>query len=121
GGCVTGERLTDELAARVLGWRKAPGRYILTGRSWISESRFRPLTDIRDAFRVLEAVTSDYSLLANPSGFTACVRVAGRTGKAIGGPKARAISPAVARPIGLLVQEADPVIPANTSKLGRDG
>jgi hypothetical protein len=98
---MTDERLTDELA-RALGWRKAPGRYLKSGRSWIPESRFRPLLDLRDAFRVLDTASGDYSLLAKPGGvFTAQVRLAGRTGKATGEPKARAISLAVARALGL--------------------
>jgi hypothetical protein len=100
-------RLTDELA-RLMGWRKAPGRYLGTGRSWVSESRFRPLVDLKDAFRVLDAVTDDYLLLTKPGGvFTVQVRVDGRIGRATGEPKARAISVAVARARGLDVEDAD--------------
>jgi hypothetical protein len=99
---VTDQGLADELAIRVLGWRKAPGRYIMMNRSWISESRFRPLVDVRDAFRVLDAVTNDYALVAISGGvFTAMVSVAGRVGRATGEPKARAISLAVARAMAL--------------------
>ena len=92
------ERLSDELASRALGWRRALGRYIKSGRSWTPRSKFRPLVDLKDAFRVLDAVSSDYSLVATPGGvFTAHVRVAGRVGEASGEPKARAICLAVAR------------------------
>jgi hypothetical protein len=94
---MTDQRLTDELAA-CLGWRLAPGRYLKPNRGWASRSKFRPLVDLKDAFRVLDAVSSDYSLVATPGGvFTAHVRVAGRVGKASGEPKARAICLAVAR------------------------
>ena len=37
---MTDDLLTDELAARVMGWRLAPGRYIKAGRSlsaWVRE------------------------------------------------------------------------------------
>ena len=92
-----------------MGWRAAPDRYLKSGRSWIPRSRFQPLKDIRDALRVLDAVTSDYSLVATPGGvFTVEVRLGGRVGKAFGGPKARAISLAVARAMALdLAPEAD--------------
>ena len=101
---MTDERLTDELAARVLGWRLAPGRYIKSGRGWTPRSKFRPLVDLKDAFRLLDRVSNDYSLLARPGGvFTARVRLDGRAGKATGEPKARAISLAVARALGLEV------------------
>ena len=96
------ERLTDQLAERGMGWRLAPGRYLSSGRSWISRSRFRPLVDVRDAFRLLDAVSTDYTLLATPGGvFRAQVRRAGRIGEATGEPKARAIALAVSRALGL--------------------
>ena len=102
---MSDERLADELVTRAFGWRKAPGRYIMAGRSWISESSFRPLTDVRDALRVLVALTEDYSLAAIPGGtFTAQVRVAGRTGKATGEPKARTICMALAEALGIQVE-----------------
>jgi hypothetical protein len=109
---VTDERLTDELALRCLGLRPAPGRYLKSARSWIPRSKFRPLVDIRDAFRVLEALTDDYSLTATPGGvFTVQVQAGGRIEMAAGKPKARAISLAVAHAIGLL-PEADASRPA---------
>jgi hypothetical protein len=112
------ERLTDELAIRIMGWRLAPGRYIKPGRSWIPRSKFRPLVDVRDALRLVDAVTHDYSLVAAPeSTFTARVCVAGRTGKAVGEPKARAICLALARALEIQMghgaeQRCVPVSPA---------
>jgi hypothetical protein len=103
---VSDERLTDQLAELGMGWRLAPGlapgRYLSSGRSWISRSRFRPLVDLRDAFRLLDAVSADYTLLATSGGvFTAQVRRAGRIGQARGEPKARTITLAVSWVLGL--------------------
>jgi hypothetical protein len=99
---VTDRQLADALAERVLGWRPAPDRYIKSGRSWITRSRFRPLTDIRDALRLADALTKDYSLLANPGGFTAEVRHSGRIGRATARNQTRAVSLAVGKVIGII-------------------
>lgn len=103
---MTDARLADELVERTLGWRSAPDRYIKPGRGWIPRSKFRPLIDVRDALRLLDAVTREYSLVSTSCGpFTAQVRLAGRTGKASGEPKARAICLALAQALGLEVEE----------------
>ena len=99
---MTDERLTDELAAHILGWRPAPDRYVKPGRSWIPRSKFRPLADIRDALRLADGLTKDYSLLANSGGFIAEVRHAGRIGRATARNQARAVSVAVAKVIGII-------------------
>jgi hypothetical protein len=102
---MTDECLTSELAVRGMGWRLAPDRYLKSGRSWIPRWRFRPLVDLGDAFRLLESVTDDYSLLAKPGGvFTVIVRVAARVGKDTGEPKARVICLAIARALGIDVE-----------------
>ena len=94
--------IADELARRVLGWRPARDRYVKPGRSWVPRSRFRPFSDIRDAFRLLDAVTRHYSLIASPSGdFTVEVLVSGRIGRATAKHKARAICFAVAHAVGI--------------------
>jgi hypothetical protein len=99
---VTDERLADELVTSTLGWRPAQDRYVKPGRGWIPRTKFRPLADVRDALRLLDAVTKDYSLVVTPTGpFTAQVRLAGRTGKASGEPKARTICLALAQALGL--------------------
>lgn len=105
---MTDQRLADELVSRALGWRPAPDRYVKPSRSWIPRSKFRPLDDVRDALRVLDAMTQDYSLVAKPgSAFTADVRLAGRTGKAAGEPKARVVCLALARALGLEVESPE--------------
>lgn len=99
---MTDEHLTTELAVRAMHWRLAPGRYLKSGRGWTSRSGFRPLVDVNDAFRVLDAVSNDYTLITVPGmGFTAEVRFKGQIGKASGGRKARVISLAVANAIGI--------------------
>lgn len=119
---MSDERLTDQLAERGMGWRLAPGRYLRSGRSWVPRSRFRPLVDLRDAVRLLDSVTDDYSLIAEPGGaFIAKVRVAGRIGKAAGEPKARTVSLAVARAMGIDVPDAAAALPATGTDRTRGG
>ena len=100
---MTDRRLADELVARTLGWRPAPDRYVKLVRGWNPRSKFRPLEDVRDALRMVEAVSRDYSLVAkagNP--VTARVRVAGRVGSASGEPKVRTICLALAQALGII-------------------
>ena len=94
------ERLTDALAG-LLGMRKAPGRYLKPGRSWIPESRFRPLSDVRDALSVLDSLAADYVLKRTGTGsFLAEICIAGRVGKSMGDAKARTICLAIAGALG---------------------
>jgi hypothetical protein len=99
---VTDERLTDELAVRVMGWRLAPGRYIKTRRSWIPRWRFRPLTSLDDAFQLLDRAADRHMHTRDSDHrFAADVRMVGRTGKASEEGKARGITFAVARALQL--------------------
>jgi hypothetical protein len=99
---VIDERLADELILRTLCWRPAPDRYLTSSRGWISRSKFRPLANVRDALRLVDAVTRDYSLVATTGRpFMAQIRVAGRTGTAAGEPKARTICLALAEALGI--------------------
>jgi hypothetical protein len=94
---MTDAHLTDQLVLWALGWRLGSDRYIKSDRGWIPRSKFQPLTDIRDAFRILDALTHDYSLRAVPNqGFTVEVRHGKWVGRAKAEHKARAISLAVA-------------------------
>lgn len=102
---MSDERLTSELAVLAMHWRLAPGRYLKPDRGWTSRSSFRPLIDVNDAFRVLDAVTDDYSILGTPGGrFAVCVRAAGRTGQVVGECKARTICLAIAQALGIDVE-----------------
>ena len=102
---MTYQRLADDLVAQALGWRPAPDRYIKPGRSWITRSRFKPLDNVDDALRLLDALTADYSLIATPGGaFTVKVCASGRVGEATGEPKARSICLALGRALGIEVE-----------------
>ena len=46
------DRLTEKVAALVLGWKATPDRFIKAGRSWIPRWRFRPFVEFADAFRL---------------------------------------------------------------------
>jgi hypothetical protein len=98
-------------------WRLAPGRFIKSGRSWIPRSKFRPLADVRDAFRLLEAVAAEYNLATTGAGiFSAKVLVAGRMGAADGEPKARTICVALARSLGIDPEVAESPANAETRR-----
>lgn len=103
---MTDQRLTGTLAVRVLGWRTAPGRFIKTGRSWIPSWRFAPLTSLEDAFALLDAAAVSAKLRSTPDGLDATVRVGRRVGKASGRLKARVITLALARALGMEVPAA---------------
>jgi hypothetical protein len=89
--------ITDRLVERVMGWRPAPGRFMMGERNWTPRSRFRPFKDIRDALRLADKLTRQYSLTADAAGFTAEVRYRERIGRATARNKARAITLAIAR------------------------
>lgn len=102
---MTSEQLTAVLAERVLGWRATPDRFIKSGRSWIPRWRFRPLTELADAFRLLDHAAAHYTLTGNCSTFIAEVQIESCRGKAVGDHKARTITIAVARALRLEVDE----------------
>jgi hypothetical protein len=109
-------RLIDALAMRILRWKPRRDRFMTSGRDWISKTRFQPLNDIKDAFRLLELVTDDFTLLSAHRGpFVAEVRLRGRIGRAAGTKKARTITLAIARLIGL---EAEPDSPQRGQRDG---
>ena len=96
------DRLTEILAVQVMRWRVAPGRYIKRGRAWIPSWRFAPFTKIEDAFELLEAAGSIFTLRgATGALFEAEVHVGASVGHASGGSKARTITTALSRALGL--------------------
>lgn len=99
---MTDDLLTDELAARVMGWRLAPGRYMKAGRSWLPRWRFAPLTNLEDAFDLLDHTASACTFVTNRAGtLEVSVRVGEGSGTAAGDQKARVITTALARALGL--------------------
>jgi len=98
------DRLTEKLAAEVLGWKIAPGRFLKPDRGWTPRWHFAPLTKIEDAFLLLDRVANHYTLTADESeGFRAEVYVGARVGRASGEPRARTVTFALARALGLEV------------------
>jgi hypothetical protein len=99
---MTSDQLTTILAERVLGWKASPDRFIKPGRSWTPRSRFKPLVRLEDAFLLLNRAGGTYALSVGEDGaFNAEVRVGERIGKASGEPKARAITVAISRALGI--------------------
>lgn len=98
------DRLTDQLALRVMGWKAAPDRFVKSGRSWIPRWRFRPFEELADAFQLLDRAADKYTLQRDGRTFTAEIRCGAGLATASGELKARTITLAVARALGL---EAD--------------
>jgi hypothetical protein len=97
-------QLIDELASRVMGWKVASGRFVKPSRSWIPKWRFAPLERLEDAFLLLDTSRATFTLARNATGvFTASVRLAQRLGEASGEVKARTITLALARALGIEV------------------
>lgn len=96
------DRLTERLVAQVLGWKVAPGRFIKSDRAWTPSWKFAPLKNLAHAFELLDNAASSYRVAKNVAGnFEAQVRLGRRTGKASGQSKARTITMALARALGL--------------------
>jgi hypothetical protein len=103
---MSSEQLTTLLAERVMGWGVVPERFLIGGRRWIPRWRFQPLTNLEDAFRLLEKAASTFTLTLKGHGtFSAQVKVRDHAGSAVGASKAATITVAVARAIGLDVPD----------------
>jgi hypothetical protein len=100
---MTNDQFTAILAERIMGWKACPDRFIKSGRTWIPRTRFRPLTRLEDAFLLLGRAATNYCLKSVDGLFIAEVQIGVRTGKESGEPKARTITLALARSLGLKV------------------
>jgi hypothetical protein len=101
---MTVENLTAILAERVMGWRVAPDRFIMGGRSWQPKWRFQPLAHLDDAFQLLDKAGAKYIVEGTPDGkFTARVSIGDRTGTATGCSRPATISRALAKAIGIAI------------------
>ena len=106
---MSADQLTVLFAGRVMGWRVAPGRFLLGKRRWIPRWRFQPTGNLEDAFRLLEkAAPQEYSMRGDNKGnFRVQVRIGDGTGEADGASKPHAISCAIARALGIQVEGAE--------------
>jgi hypothetical protein len=98
------EDLTAILSERVMRWGVAPDRFILEGRRWLPRWRFRPVERIEDAFRLLDALDPEEYDMAGRGAEHFRVRILlhnGGIGEASDKSRARAITYAVARAIGV--------------------
>ena len=99
---MSDERLKEDLASHVMGWKVCPDRFIKSGRTWIPKWRFQPLQRLDDAFLLLDKVGGTYVLSLGAAGvFTAEVRIGERIGKRSGELKARTITLAVSDALGI--------------------
>ena len=103
---MTNERLTDFLAARVMGWRVGPDRFLLGDRRWIPRWRFQPMTRIEDALDLVAmAKAQTYTIGADTGGeFRATAIIAGVVGVATDASQARALTLAALRALRLEVE-----------------
>jgi|HubBroStandDraft_1064217.scaffolds.fasta_scaffold83683_2 hypothetical protein len=103
---VTDQGLTDELARRVMHWKPGLGRFLKSGRQWISRWRFQPLSNIDHAFQLLNAGAGSLVLrTAKDGSYLAQVKLEQRTGCASSPSVATSISVAMARALGLDVPD----------------
>jgi hypothetical protein len=102
---MNAEHLTTTLAKLVMGWRVVADRFLMGNRQWMPRWRFQPVKRIADAVRLLEKAAPESCVMdCDENGmFHVRVRLAGKTGEAHEKSKARAISYAIARALGLEV------------------
>jgi hypothetical protein len=98
---MSDSRLIEALAVRVMNWKVAPDRFLKGGRGWMPRWRFAPLERLEDAFVLLSRGADEFTLTSRDGIFTAEVHAGGRKGSASGEPKARTISLALARAVGI--------------------
>ena len=100
---MTPTELTTCLVQQVMRWKVQSGRYLMENRSWKPAWRFQPTERLEDAFRLLDAADPEECSMSCRRGgpFAVRVRIGGTFGEASDTSKARAITHAVARAIGL--------------------
>ena len=90
-----------------MGWGVGPDRFLPGDRRWIPRWRFQPAVRLADAFRLLERLApEEYTMGAAPNGgFWVKVSIAGVIGEASESSKARALTFAIARALGIDPEE----------------
>lgn len=94
-------KLAGRLAELIMGWKLTRDRFIKPDGGWSPRWRFRPCDDVADAFALLDRATDKFSLVKERDVFTAEVHIEDRLGKAVGEHKARTITTAIARALGV--------------------
>jgi hypothetical protein len=104
---VTSELLTAVLAKRVMGRGVAPGRFLTGNRGWMPRWRFQPTEKLPDALRLLEkAAPEEYNMRGDGEGNVQVhVRIGDASGEACGASKPRASTWAIARALGIEVDQ----------------
>jgi hypothetical protein len=102
---MNASQLTDQLAEKFMHWSVCPDRYLTGNRGWIAKWRFEPTEKLEDAFRLLDATApTHYAVGKDHEGkFWARVEIAGETGAATAKSKPAAITLAVARAVGIVI------------------
>jgi hypothetical protein len=104
---MTDENLAAVLAQRVMGWRVGPDRFLKSDRGWLPRWRFQPTEKLADALRLLEeAAPEEYLVRGDGEGKVRVhVRIGGAAGQACHASKPRAITYALARALGIQVDQ----------------
>lgn len=85
-----------------MGWKMAPGRFLKPGRAWIPQWRFQPLQKLEDALELMDQAADSFVLKSSRGNeFIAEVQIGRRRGTASGQKKARTLTIAVARALGI--------------------
>jgi hypothetical protein len=97
------EKLITILAERVMGWRVAPDRFLMSDRRWLPRWRFLPTEKIEHALWVLEKVKPQkYSIEGDALGnIRVKVQIADKSGEARATSMPLAICQAIAKAIGV--------------------
>ena len=106
---MTSQALTKLVAERVMKWTAAPDRFMLGHRKWTPNWRFQPCEVFEHAIQLLDAASpTTYSLATDQTGcFSARVEIGGVVGEARDRSRPRAVTIAVARALGIDVDEVD--------------
>lgn len=62
------QEVVDELIKNALGWTCQADRFYTSRTEYILRKRFRPLTDLNDAFRLLESIRPTSYMIVQPPG-----------------------------------------------------
>ena len=104
---MTSQMLTKLVAERVMNWTATPNRFMLGDRKWTPKWRFQPCEIFEHAVQLLDAARpTTYSFGTDETGCSwARVEIDGVLGEGRNRSKPRAVTLAVARAVGIDVDE----------------